>query len=252
MILRFRKVTNGLYRGSAPSPKDVLKLKENLGIKKIISLDEKSGQRINRACKMLRIDHIMLPLDGSKTSLVKLLKHDLYDLLITGGPTFFHCFHGKDRTGLLAALFECKYLGKSPENALSDAKKLGFGVGVDPDFISLYEKLIKACKPVKSDENNADIVSNQRDYRADSRDSYLDEASQSSFAPYLGKQRQYPSDSVYLSINDQSPTRENYNKPIIEHDNNEDNVVPVVGLFNNDAGGRGVGPTENYSGFFYD
>jgi hypothetical protein len=109
-----------------------------------------------------------------------------------------------------------------------------------------------ACKPAK-DVNNADIVSNEREYVGDGRDSYLDEAHPGSFAPYLDQTRQNPMDAVYNYINDQSPTRENYQeyKSIKEHDKEED-VVPMVGVFNNDAGGRGFGPTENYSGFFYD
>ena len=130
MISKLLKVTDGVYRGSAPSPKDVLWLKENLGINKIVSLDEKTGKRINRTCQLLGIKHIMLPLDGSRANLVRLLKNNLKDLLVKDGPTFFHCLYGKDRTGLLAALFECKYLHKDPEAALQNAKELGFGVGV--------------------------------------------------------------------------------------------------------------------------
>ncbi len=49
MIHRFRPVIPGvLYRGSAPTPKDVLELKEKLGIKKIVSLDQESGEKISR------------------------------------------------------------------------------------------------------------------------------------------------------------------------------------------------------------
>lgn len=251
MIPLLKQVTKDLYRGGAPSPNDVLWLKNKFGINKIISLDEKTGQRIIRPCKMLGIQHIMLPLNGTRQSLIKLLHHNLKDLLVKGGPTFFHCLHGKDRTGFLSALFECKYLHEDSEAALKRAKDLGFGVGVSPEIIGLYEKLIRGCKP-SQDVNNADIVSNERSYKEDNKDSYLDETSQTSFAPYLDKNKQYPTDVVYNHINDQYPTRENYDEEPIKGHNQETDVVPVVGLFNNDAGGRGVGPTENYSGFFYD
>jgi Tyrosine phosphatase family len=256
MIHRFQKITDGLYRGSAPSPKDVKHLKDKFGIKKIISLDEDTGNYIDRACKLLGIKHIMLPLNGKKGPLLNFLRQDLKKLLIDGGPTFFHCLHGKDRTGLLAALFKCKYMGMKPADAIKEAKSFGFGVGVDPKIVKLYEKIIKNCKPV-ADENNADIVSNQRDYKSDNRDSFLDEAHQGSFAPYLSETREYPYDFVYNPLNDQSQTRENYKKPIKEHseedvEDTENDLVPMVGVFNNDAGGRGFGPTENYGGFFYD
>lgn len=253
MIHKFRKITKGVYRGSAPAPKDVLHLKSDLGINKIISLDEESGERISRVCKLLGINQVKIYLDGSRQSLLKLLNHNIKNLLLDGGPTFFHCHAGKDRTGLLAALFKCKYMGVSPDKALQEAKSLGFGLGVDPKFIKLYENIIKSCKP-ESDNNSADIVSNERQYIGDSRDSFLDEGHQGSFAPYLSKTRQDPMDAVYNYIDNQSPTRQNYPgyKSIKEHNQEEEDVVPLVGVFNNDAGGRGFGPTENYGGFFYD
>lgn len=253
MITRLRKVTKDLYRGSAPTSKDVLWLKENLHIKKIVSLDRETGEKIDRACKMLDIDHVKIYIDIDRKSLINLLQHDLKKLLIQGGPTYVHCHHGKDRTGLVIALFKCQYLGESPQKAIEEAKSLGFGLGVDPKVVALYEKLIRACKP-KNDSNSADIVSNEREYIADNRDSFLDEGHQGSFAPYLSKTRQDPMDSVYNYIDDQSPTRENYQdyKSIKEHDHEDKDVVPLVGVFNNDAGGRGFGPTENAGGFFYD
>lgn len=252
MIRRLRKITDGLYRGSGPSPKDVLWLKDHLGIKKIVSLDKDAGERISRACQLLGIKQVKIYMDGSRKTLLELLHHDLKKLLIDGGPTYIHCHEGKDRTGLLAALFECKYMGISPEKAIREAKSLGFGIGVDPKIVHLYESIIKSCKPDK-DINNADIVSNEREYIGDNRDSFLDEGHQGSFAPELSKTRQDPMDAVYNYIDDQSPTRENYPdyKSIKEHSQEKD-VVPMVGVFNNDAGGRGFGPTENYGGFFYD
>lgn len=257
MIQRFRKVTDQLYRGSAPSPKDVLWLKETLGINKIVSLDKLAGDRINRTCKLLGINHIMLPIEhpNFKSSLINFLKHNLKDLLLKGGPVYVHCEAGKDRTGLAVALLKCKYLGQSPEEALEEAKSLGFGLDTDPGMIHTFEKLIMACKP-SQDNNSADIVSNEREYIGDNRDSYLDEGHQGSFAPYLNETRQNPMDAVYDFVVDQSPTRENYHhgKPIKEHNNDhpEDGGVPMVGVYDNDAGGRGFGPTENNGGFIYD
>lgn len=253
MIHRLRKITNGLYRGSAPSPTDVADLKHHLGIKKIISLDKVTGDKIDRACKLLGIKHIKMYIDEKQSSLAQLFKQDLKKLLLEGGPTFIHCLHGKDRTGLVSALFKCKFMGVSPEKAIEEAKSLGFGLGVNPQTVHLYEKLIKSCKSAK-DNNDADIVSNEREYIGDNRDSFLDESRQDSFSPYLDHTRQNPADAVYNYINDQAPTRQNYDpdRPISEHNQEETDVVPQVGIFNNDAGGRGFGPVENAGGFFYD
>jgi hypothetical protein len=259
MIQRLRKVTDELYRGSAPSPQDVALLKENLGIKKIVSLDELAGQRIDRACKLLGIKHVMCPIDihNVKQDLIKFLEHDLKKLFLEGGPTYVHCAQGKDRTGMAVALVQCKYLGKDPEDALEEAKSLGFGIDVPEKPIELFEKLIRSCKPAK-DDNQADIVSQEREYISDNRDTFLDEGHQGSFAPYLNQTRQNPADALYNFVMEQNPTRENYHhgKPIKEYDPEADEIpegVPMVGVYDNDTGGRGFGPVEpNPGGFIYD
>lgn len=255
MILRFREVVDGLYRGSAPSPGDVETLKEDFGIKRIVSLDEESALRIDRVCKLLDIQHVVIPIGFPNVigDIVEFLKHDLEELFLKGGPVFVHCLHGKDRTGFAMAVLEVKYLGKKPEDAIEEAKALGFGLGVSPAIVSLFEKFIKHSAPSK-DSNEADIVSNEREYIGDNRDSFLDEGHQGSFAPYLSQTKQNPMDALYNFVNEQSPTRQNYesSKSIKEHPSEEENVVPMVGVFNNDAGGRGFGPTENAGGFIYD
>ncbi len=245
MINRFKKVTDKLFRGSAPNINDVIFLKNNYNINKIVSLDKSSGKLIDKICKKLNIDHKIIPLDGSKKSLVNLLRHDLKKLLISNGPTFVHCKHGKDRTGLVCALFSCQYLNKSPTEALQEAKELDFGKGLDLDLKKLYENLILKCK---SDENNLDIVTNQRTY-GDDKDSYLFEADRKSTAPYLDYYKQHPYDFIYNDIYTQSPTREN-----ISEEKEYDNLskIPLVGLFNNSGGAEGFGPTVNINGFIYD
>lgn len=237
----FKKVTKGLYRGSAPSPKDILLLKKDFKINKVISLDKDSGEKISRTCKILGIIHLKMYIDKSKESLLNILKNDLEELLISNGPTFIHCLHGKDRTGLIIALFQCKYMGFSPEKAIKEAKSFGFGIGVDPDIVDLYEKLIKSCKS-KKDLNNADIVSNERDGHI-----LYPEQDYKSFAPFLDPTRKYPEDFVYNNINNQSQTRENYNSPFKVKENNKS--IPLVGIFNNDSGIHGAGPAEPVGGF---
>ena len=72
----------------------------------------------------------------------------------------------------------------------------------------------------------------------------------SSFAPFSSKTRQYPYDSVYNYINDQSPTRENYQecKNLLKK-KIEEKDVPMVGQYNNDAGLFGAGPAFPSGGF---
>ena len=254
MIHRLREVVPGrLYRGSAPSPKDLQWLKDHLAIHKVVSLDQMTGEKIDRACKLLGIKHVKMYINGSHVSLLRALGHNLKEILLDDGPTFVHCHEGKDRTGLIVALFKCKYLGMDPEKAIQEAKSLGFGIGIDPKFVQLYEKLIRKCKPAQ-DMNNADIVSNEREYMGDNRDTYLDESRQDSFSPYLDHTKQAPADELYNYIMEQSPTRQNYQsyKAIKEHNTKEEPTVPQVGVYNNDAGMFGAGPVFPSGGFIYD
>jgi hypothetical protein len=256
MIHRFREVVPGvLYRGSAPSPLDVKELKNKLGIKKIVSLDKDTGEKIDRACKLLDIEHIKMYIDttnakNQKKHLLRLLTRDLRRTFLEEGPTFVHCLHGKDRTGLVCAIIECKFFGESPEKAIHRAKSLGFGIGVPPEVVHLYESVIKSCKPLK-DDNSADIVGNEREYISDNRSSMLDEAYRHSFAPYLDTTR---TDAPYNSINDQSMTRSNYKLDELldkVQDYYQSSTIPDVGVFNNDAGMMAAGPTLNQTGFVY-
>lgn len=247
MIKRLRKITEGLYRGGAPSIQDVVLLRKFYGINKIISLDKVAGERIENICKILGIDHIQIPLDGTRKTLLNLLSHDIKKLLTEGGPTFIHCKEGKDRTGFLAALFKCKYMGVSFEEALDEAKSLGFGVGVPQEFVDLFVKTLK--KICDADSNSADsIVENQREYMQDGRSSALDKAERGSFSPYLDKTRQYPYDAPYNYVYDQYPTRENMSKDPVELPEPV-GEVPMVGMYDNSSGVKGVGPVENGGGF---
>lgn len=254
MIHRFLEVVpDKLYRGSAPTPQDIATLKKKFNINKVVSLDGLAGQKINKACHLLGIKHVNIPININtiKKDLLKLFQHDLKELLLDDCPTFIHCQAGKDRTGLVCALFKCQYLNEDPETAIQEAKEIGLGIGIDPKITSLFEKLIRSCKPQAQDTStNYNIVTNEREYISDNRSSFLDEGHQGSFAPHLDKAKYYPMDALYNYINDQSPTRENYQRSV-EPAKNKD-IVPLVGLFNNDAGIKGVGPVENYSGFFYD
>lgn len=253
MIDNFDEITNSIYRGAAPSVKDVVKLKSKFGINKIVSLDRESSDNIDEICNLLDIEHITIPLDTSKKSLLKLFSYDLKDLL-SDGPTFIHCKHGKDRTGFVAALYKCKYLDYSPEEALDEAKLFGFGINADPKMIDLYTKVIMSCndRSNDSDVNNADIVSNTRTDVSDTKSGVLDEASQLSFAPYLSQTKQDPYDKLYHSIDDQYPTRQNYNKMPYEYDTKDYNAIPLVGAYDNEAGINGAGPSTNTGGFIHD
>jgi hypothetical protein len=249
MLKRLLQVNKDLWRGSCPSPKDVITLYKHLGIRKIVSLDEECGKAINKVCKILGIKHITIPIDGIKVEpLLQLFNYDLKDLLTKDGPTYVHCIHGKDRTGMVIAMFKCKYMGMSYEDAIREAENIGFGDGLPEPIARLYKKIIEAaCKSKGEDYSDTDdivgntMVDNTRPH-GDYRDSIIDGASMPSFAPYMDTTRGYPFAPTYNYWYQQSPTRENKDADQSYLHTDTPNEVPIVGEY--DSPTRGFGPSE--------
>lgn len=241
MIKRFIKINNNLFRGGKPSVKDVIDLQKNYNIKQIISLDEIAGNEIKNICKFLNIKHIIIPINGTDLfPIVKLLSYDLNKLLIDNGPTFVHCQEGKDRTGMLIAMFKCKYMGYDYKQALNEAIKLGFGYGLNPRTTKMYKKIIAMFCDCNSDNNSAktpsvDIVENMKNQQSDH---YIN---LESIAPFLDPTRQYPNKMVY-NYRYEDNSNQKINIPI-------GNGFPMIGYYDNNAGIKGVGPVDNTSGF---
>lgn len=251
MVSRFRKVLPDVYRGSAPSIKEIPHLIKEYGIRKIISLDKETGEKISKVCRNFGIEHTIIPLVGKSRDLTKILSLDLKKTFIDNGPVFIHCRAGKDRTGFISALLKVKFDNMDPEEAIKEAKSLGFGLFLSDDWKKITKKYEKAIRAAGKDSNNADILSNTREYKSSPEDTYLDQAQTGSFAPYMTKTREYPFDMVYPNDSMDFDTRENRGieiKPIKENNNK----VPQVGTYNNSSGIRGAGPSENYGGFLHD
>src|ERR1700733_6873272 len=210
MIANFHAVNKHLFRGAAPKISDLIHLKNKYGIEKIVSLDEESGKKIDRMCKLLNIKHVIIPIDlGKKSSLIKFLHHNILDLL-GGEKVFVHCKFGKDRCGLAVALYRCKHDHWSCGKALKEAKKYGFGIGVDPKIVQLYMKIIKQSCGCKDEDLSFayDIVSNQREYPSDYADYTLDTWEQQSWSPYSDyRVREFPFADTYISFPEQYQSR---------------------------------------------
>jgi hypothetical protein len=167
MIPRFSKVDEFLYRGGAPSSQDVNVLKDSFGIKRIISLDEKSGNLIDPICKFLKIEHEIIPLStGTNPKNIILEKKIIPGIQKKSYPVFMHCKHGKDRTGMAVAMYKI-FHGESLQKALQEAEFFGMGKGLPEKLgMSYYTGVISFAKklhsklPKEQDSNDADIVQN--------------------------------------------------------------------------------------------
>lgn len=161
---RFARVAKGLYRGGRPSPKELAMLKDLWGIKKIVSLDEESGKAIKPICSNLGLEHVIWGLGDGRDPKVAALKSKIVPTLTLGGPTYVHCFHGKDRTGMTVAMFRIQD-GWSLSDALTEAYKFGMGRGLPPQVKkSYYDAVRQFAKEFGGDAANAaDVVSRSRE-----------------------------------------------------------------------------------------
>jgi tyrosine-protein phosphatase SIW14 len=159
MPVRFSKVTNDLYRGGCPSALDLVKLK-SMGINKIISLDEECGNSIDSVCEELELKHIIWGLGDGTDPKVAALKKRIVPTLTHDGPTYIHCFHGKDRTGMAVAMYRI-YTGWSVKKALEEAAKFGMGTHLSPKVTKSYYDAVKEfVNELEDDRNSAmDAVS---------------------------------------------------------------------------------------------
>lgn len=256
MIRRFRKVSDELYRGSAPAVKD-LRLLKKLGIKKIVSLDEASGMKINRAAKLMGFKHIMLPINiGKRSTLMNFLGHNIPKLFDDGGPTFVHCAEGKDRTGLACAMYRCEAEGWSCGKAIKEARSLGFGLGVDPKVVKLYNKIVKkSCGCKDKDMHDVsyayDIVSNERDMPYGNYT--LGPNEQQSWSPFEDyRVKEFPYTKQEIDWPEQYQSREDYGLDDRTEDSSRDygKGFPQAGGWDTSTNGiMGAGPSMVGSGY---
>jgi hypothetical protein len=243
MPARFDKVDDNVYRGGEPSSTDLEILANIYDIKRIVSLDENVAKRISPHVKKLNIEHILIPISGDNNKSKKYLnylKENIVELLTDNAPTYVHCFHGKDRTGLAVGLYRMKKGCSMPE-ALREAMSNDFGVGVDEDTKKLYLD----CFIGKKDVNNAlgdSVVGQMRDHFhfGDVAPAFL---TQQSLAPRMDLDKQPP--SYPLSEKEMKRImRRRRLRSMLDQDEGFESV-PMVGQYDNYSGIRGVGPVEN-------
>lgn len=146
MPIRFSEVIPELlYRGGAPSSLDVYALKNKWNIEQIVSLDLKSAKSIADDCKRLGVKQIVLPVheyekDGRDIILDEINSTGATNL-VNNKPTYVHCKHGKDRTGMFIARYRTEN-GWDALRAVEEAAQFGFGIGVGDDSVNSYLEVI--------------------------------------------------------------------------------------------------------------
>jgi hypothetical protein len=252
MPARFKKVIKDIYRGGAPSAKDLIAMSKK--INRIISLDRNIASLIAPIVNKLGMEHVVIPLSGGETNntyFTDFLNKNIVSLLLDNTPTYIHCLHGSDRAGLAVALFRVKYSDWKPEDAIREALGFQFGDKIKEDTESFYCDLIQNAH--KSDVNEVqDIDVGFQLYDMFGLESVPPFYSpRQSWAPYTDFYHQTPYYPVDEKGRDRKHKELKYRKEILrqilksyQSEGDTVHTVPAVGGYDNYSGVRGVGPVE--------
>ena len=123
----FSSVDPRVYRGGQPS-EEGLRLLARRGVKTIISLraENEEKERERQLCGQLSIRWVDLPVASWSAPSEEQVRQFLAIASDPSNqPVFVHCRQGKNRTGILVAIYRIAYDGWSPEKAYAEARRLG-------------------------------------------------------------------------------------------------------------------------------
>lgn len=130
-LKNFYRIGEGVYRSDQPSRACFREL-EKFGIKEVLNLRNRHNDRDEARDTSIRLHHLrtratQLSLDDLITALQ--IIHDRQ------GPLLFHCWHGSDRTGAVAAMYRMVFQRVSKEDAIHEMTESIFGFHMTFDHI---------------------------------------------------------------------------------------------------------------------
>lgn len=138
-LKNFYHIGNGVYRSDQPSSA-CFKALEKFGIREVLNLRNFHNDEDEAKGTSIRLHHI-------RTRATRLSVDDLKQAMRVvrdrQGPLLFHCWHGSDRTGAVAAMYRIVFQGVNPEDAIDEMVDGGFGFHMTFDrIISEVEKIV--------------------------------------------------------------------------------------------------------------
>lgn len=129
-IVRFGQVDEGVYKGSRPKNDADFKFLQSKSIKTILELKflpflDRAERRKATSYGITFKTALMnaspfAPSEKHVVQILRILRDKRYH------PIYFHCDIGRDRTSLIAGLYQIYFLGKSPQEAWQDMTHFGF------------------------------------------------------------------------------------------------------------------------------
>ncbi|HEY9721234.1 MAG TPA: sulfur transferase domain-containing protein [Oscillatoriaceae cyanobacterium] len=132
-------VADNLERGAQPTEAGFAKLKAQ-GVNTIVNLRPESTWE-QAVCQKLGLKYVYLPEPpiGPPT-----LQEGVQFLSTATDPAngnvFFHCQHGADRTGAMAAIYRITVDGWTPQQAIAEMPQYGFHAGIEDEKVNFVNK----------------------------------------------------------------------------------------------------------------
>lgn len=153
-IVRFGEVDNGVFKGSKPKNDADYRFLKSKNVRHIIDIKffpllYRSEQRHARKFGMIVFPVTMnaSPIAPSEDHVREILCL-LQDKRLR--PVYFHCSVGRDRTSLIATLYEVYWKGLPPDAAWSEMKRLGFKDDWTLRGLRVYLQKHATSKPVSN------------------------------------------------------------------------------------------------------
>ena len=132
-IKRFAEIDDGVYKGSKPKNEADFRFLQSKGIKYIVDLKFFPLLYRLEKNKAKRYGMAVIPATINASPIAPSEKHVNHVLCILADnrlrPIYFHCDVGRDRTSLIATLYEVHFRGLPPDDAWEAMERFGFKDG---------------------------------------------------------------------------------------------------------------------------
>jgi len=129
-IVRFGEIDDGVYKGSKPKSDADFRFLQSKNIKTIVDLQFVPVLYRFEKEKARKYEIRVIPISMNASPVAPSERHVDHALCLLADkklrPVYFHCDLGRDRTSLIATLYEIYFRGLAPKDALQEMKHFGF------------------------------------------------------------------------------------------------------------------------------